>query len=95
MTQSSIHAEGTIQWDAMPSETGHIETGINNAWQGPEIWMWHERFVCPGPDGWRLWLHVLFEQDRTSWWQRRWEEYEYIFYHDDLVLAEAKARTEW
>jgi hypothetical protein len=39
MTQSTIDAEATVEWDAMPSETGHIETGINNAWQGPEIWM--------------------------------------------------------
>ena len=77
MTQITTSSLGTIQWDAMPSEMGHIETGISNAWQGPEIWMWHERFVCPGPYGWiygyrfclngiALWIvHIGWERTAT------------------------------
>ncbi len=87
MTQSTIHAEVTIQWDAMPSETGHIETGVTNAWQGPEIWMWHERFVCPGPNGWYLWLKILFERDCTLDCAHRLGTYGHIsFYYDISVV---------
>ncbi len=77
MTQVTTNSLGIIQWDAIPSETGYIGAGNKNAWKGPEICMWRGHFVCAGPGGWHPWLHVLFEQDRTSWWQHRGEEYVY------------------
>jgi hypothetical protein len=91
MTRSTIDAEAIVEWDAMPSGTGHIETGINNAWKGPEICMWHEHFVCAGSDGWYLWLKILFERDCTLDCAHRLGTYGHILFYYDISVVLKKS----